>query len=191
MKIKILLITLFVGIVGLFYSFILEKDQQNLDISNDSIYISENSNTNSNNEINSKMIYIHIYGEIKKEGVYEIEENSIVNDLVKKAGGFTKEADTNYNNLARRLEDGEQIYVPARNEAISLSKEKNIENKININSNNIDELLKIKGVGQKKAELILEYRKINGNFKNIDELKNIKGIKDKFFNKIKDDICVK
>ena len=50
--------------------------------------------------------------------------------------------------------------------------------------------MKLKGVGEAKAELIITYREAKGGFKNITDLMKIKGIKQKFFDKIKDKICI-
>ncbi|MCZ6803448.1 MAG: ComEA family DNA-binding protein [Proteobacteria bacterium] len=48
---------------------------------------------------------------------------------------------------------------------------------ININTADKEMLMSvIKGVGEKKAEAIIEYRKANGDFKSVDELTNVKGI---------------
>jgi competence protein ComEA len=50
------------------------------------------------------------------------------------------------------------------------------ENKININTADIKELTKIKGMGKKKAAKVIDYRRDNGWFKSAHELTNIKGI---------------
>jgi competence protein ComEA len=48
---------------------------------------------------------------------------------------------------------------------------------ININTADKETLMSvIKGVGEKKAEAIIAYRKENGSFKSIDDLANVKGI---------------
>lgn len=48
---------------------------------------------------------------------------------------------------------------------------------ININTATADELAAgIKGVGKKKAQLIVEYREQYGSFKTVDELADVKGI---------------
>jgi len=48
---------------------------------------------------------------------------------------------------------------------------------ININTADKETLMSvIKGVGEKKAEAIITYRKENGGFKSVDELTNIQGI---------------
>lgn len=56
---------------------------------------------------------------------------------------------------------------------------------VHLNQANIDELQKLKGIGQKKAQAIVEYRQKNGDFKNIDEFKNVKGIGPAIFEKNK------
>ncbi|AQZ80647.1 transporter [Acinetobacter calcoaceticus] len=56
---------------------------------------------------------------------------------------------------------------------------------VHLNQANIDELQKLKGIGEKKAQAIVEYRQKNGGFKNIDEFKNVKGIGPVIFEKNK------
>ncbi|MBE6790179.1 MAG: hypothetical protein E7535_03185 [Ruminococcaceae bacterium] len=62
--------------------------------------------------------------------------------------------------------------------------------KININSDNIYELTSLKGIGQSKAQAIIEYRKENGDFISVDELKNVPGIGDTLYEELKDFITV-
>lgn len=56
---------------------------------------------------------------------------------------------------------------------------------VNINTADIEELQLLPGVGKTYAERILEYRKTNGNFTSVEELINIKGIGEKRLEKIK------
>ena len=62
--------------------------------------------------------------------------------------------------------------------------------KVNINTATVEELISLKGIGEKKAESIVEYREEIGSFATIDELKGVKGIGDKVFNKIKNRIAI-
>jgi len=48
--------------------------------------------------------------------------------------------------------------------------------KVNINSASIEQLSSIKGIGVKKAQAIIDYRKNNGKFKKIEDLSEVKGI---------------
>lgn len=63
-------------------------------------------------------------------------------------------------------------------------------NLVNINTASKNELMNLSGIGESKAEDIIEYRNISGNFKTIEEIKNVSGIGDALFNKIKDNITV-
>ncbi len=62
--------------------------------------------------------------------------------------------------------------------------------KVNINTATVEELMSLKGIGEKKAESIVEHREEFGSFATIDDLKGVKGVGDKIFNKIKDQIVV-
>ena len=61
---------------------------------------------------------------------------------------------------------------------------------ININTADETGLQKIRGVGPVIAGRIVEYRKNNGAFNSIDEIKKVRGIGEKTFQKIKDSITV-
>ena len=62
---------------------------------------------------------------------------------------------------------------------------------ININTASAEELTSLKGIGEKTAQAIVEYREKNGAFKTIEDIKNVKGIGDKKFEVFKSSICVK
>jgi len=62
--------------------------------------------------------------------------------------------------------------------------------KININKADLQELLKVKWLGESKAENIIDYREENGEFKKIEDLLNVKGIGRQYLNKISDSITV-
>lgn len=56
---------------------------------------------------------------------------------------------------------------------------------VNINTASQEELASLPNIGPAKAKAIVEYRKANGEFKTLEELKKIKGIGDKTFEKLK------
>ena len=47
---------------------------------------------------------------------------------------------------------------------------------VNINTADKEVLMTIKGIGEKRAEAIIEYRKKNGPFKSVDQLAEIRGV---------------
>ncbi len=69
-------------------------------------------------------------------------------------------------------------------------KSQNKNEKININTADETELMKLKGIGPKKAQLILERREILGRFTSFDDLLEVKGIGKKTLEKIKKSITL-
>lgn len=61
---------------------------------------------------------------------------------------------------------------------------------VNINTASKEELLTLKGVGEKRAQEIIDYRKKNGNFKSIDDLEKVPGIGPGLMKQIRSDITV-
>lgn len=159
-----------------------------------------------------KTIGIHIKGEVNNPGYYEVKNGSRLNDVIKKAGGKTNDADLNRVNLAQKVIDGEEIIIPKKGEPLDTATNSNVyytqENKfdkengydrlsqeinseiVNINSADMYQLCRISGIGEATAEEILTYRKKKGAFKSIEEIKNVKGISDRKFEEIKDKITI-
>ncbi|MDR1615300.1 MAG: helix-hairpin-helix domain-containing protein [Campylobacteraceae bacterium] len=63
--------------------------------------------------------------------------------------------------------------------------------KIDLNSADAKTLASINGIGDKKAEAIVEYREKNGKFKKIEDVLKVKGIGDKLLEVIKKEAEVK
>lgn len=153
------------------------------------------------NNSKQKKIVVYICGAVKKPGVYEFKSGSRVYDAVKAADGFKKHAVKTAINQARYLEDGEQISIPTIKEfKTNSSKEEIKQDKtasspandklININTASASELTSLSGIGQSRADAIIEYRETNGSFKDISDIMKISGIKEGVFNKIKNKISV-
>jgi competence protein ComEA len=61
---------------------------------------------------------------------------------------------------------------------------------INLNTATAAQLEALPGIGPRTAQLIVQHREKNGNFKKVEELMNIKGIGEKSFLKIKSMVTV-
>ena len=147
----------------------------------------------------STVIYVDVKGEVHHPGVYQMKAENRVKDLIEAAGGFTPLADDQKLNLAQLLEDQMVIVVPKKGEEVnselaqaptSQKKEVGKEGKVNINTATVEELKTLKGIGEKKAEAIIEYRKKNGSFKNKEELMKVRGIGKKLYESFQERVIV-
>ena len=132
-------------------------------------------------------IYVDMDGAVVNPGVYGLIEGSRVIDAINMAGGLTEKAFTQNLNKARKLVDGEKIFINEEGEAADVF----IDDKlININTASEDSLMSLPGIGEVYAKRIIEYRNAK-RFNSIEEIKNIQGIGDKTFDKLKDLITIK
>ena len=135
--------------------------------------------------------YVDIKGEVLRPGVYEFSCESRIQEVIKKAGGFTEEADETKINLAQKISDQMQIIVPnlhskqedevteknsGKGSSSSTNSSHSKQGTVNINAATLEELQTIKGIGKKKAEAILQYRKEHGPFRTKEDLLQVKGI---------------
>ena len=185
-------------VIGYFFINFKREDEDYID---ESLILEDYNETEINNNEIAK-IKIHITGEVKNEGIVELEEGARIDDAIKKAGDVTEFADLSKVNLAYELSDGQKVYIPSKNEEIEeyasldagenvLEESEAIGGKININVADSSALQTINGVGESLAGKIIAYREANGKFKSIEDLKNVSGIGDKKFEDIKDKIVVK
>lgn len=152
----------------------------------------------------SGTIVVDVKGAVQKEGIYTLKEGSRVSDAIAKAGGLTQEADKKSINLAQKVTDEAIIYVAKTDENISVVSQASAStsgnssatstssqsDKINLNTASLEDLKKISGIGDKRAQDILDYRDSQGGFKSVDELTNVSGIGEKTLEKLKNDVTV-
>ncbi len=131
-------------------------------------------------------IYVDMDGAVVNPGVYGLIEGSRVIDAINMAGGLTEKAFTQNLNKARKLVDGEKIFINEEGEAADVF---NDDKLININTASEDSLMSLPGIGEVYAKRIIEYRNAK-RFNSIEEIKNIQGIGDKTFDKLKDLITI-
>lgn len=189
------------SVLFLIYSYI--SSGKNELIKNDSEDIYEETIESSETSAASEEIVVEIKGEIKNPNVYWLAEDSIVEDLITKAGGLTENADTGSVNRAEKLKNHQLIIIPDKNSTQKIEgnndintgilrneKDNSSSKLININTADEKELDSLPGIGPSKAKDIISYREENGEFKSVDDIKNVKGIGDSSFEKLKDKITV-
>ena len=162
-------------------------------------------------------IQVDIKGQINYPGIYKVDSNLRVMDVIKLAGDLTENADTSVINLSKKVTDEMVIIIYRKEEVADFKKTKEIEKqveerciqkdenslvndacinsatsngKININTASIDELKNLTGIGDKKAKDIISYREKNGLFTSIEDIMKVSGIGGANFAQIKEDITV-
>lgn len=160
--------------------------------------------SNTSNETNNKdekaeekhdeKIFVDVKGAVKHPGVFETTKDKRVKDLIEEAGGLLDDADTSTLNLSQKVKDQMVIYVLKHGEKPKQISDGGTSSSsgdvININTANLEQLMKISGVGKTKAEAIISYREKNGDFKKKEDITKVRGIGKATFEKIKDKIEV-
>ena len=123
-------------------------------------------------------IFVDVAGAVNKPGVYSLSGKSRVIDAIKAAGDSAPGADLSTINLARILNDGEQIYVDSTvvNSAGVRVSQSIRSGPININRATAKQLDALDGIGPVIAQRIVDYRKHNGSFISIEDLQKVSGI---------------
>jgi competence protein ComEA len=127
-----------------------------------------------------QFLYVHIVGEIKTPGMYQLPLGARLVDAVFAAGGLTADADNSSVNLARELSDGEQIVVFKVGE-IDEAGGSAPGGLISINRATAEQLEELPGIGPALSSRIIAYRDANGGFKTKEDLLNVSGIGDSIF----------
>ena len=170
-------------------------------------------------DIDDEILCVYVCGAVDNPGVYNLSGDIRMIDAIKAAGGMKEDAGAKYLNLASKVTDGQKIYVPTTVEVeeafaqgedatysiVEISADgvafgDDIESgtdstdeqgRINLNTADKTELMTLPGIGESKADKIIEYRDKNGGFSSTEDLMLISGIKEGLYNKVKDKIFVK
>ena len=116
---------------------------------------------------------IYIGGAVNNPGIYPLKGGDSLEALIKAAGGMTSSADPNQ----------VYLYVPGLGEEES-------PQKVDINRAEAWLLMALTGIGEVRANAIVEYRRQNGPFRHINELIKVEDIGTTTYERIKHLITV-
>ena len=149
------------------------------------------------------MCYVYICGAVRQPGVYALPEGSRIYEVIQMAGGLLEDADVTVVNQAEEITDGMmiQIYTIEQMDTIEETEALQVWNKaaenaqsnddrIDINTATVTELMTLPGIGNSKANAIIDYRETYGAFSCIEDLMKVPGIKDGIFQQMKEHIKV-
>jgi len=135
-------------------------------------------------------VTVHVVGEVRHPGVYELPGGARVRDVVRAAGGLLGAADEAAVNLARVAVDGEQIAVPRKGATAAgvagPTGTAASPGKVDLNTATAAELDALPGVGPATAAKIISDRTANGPFRSVDDLMRVSGIGPAKFDALKD-----
>lgn len=199
-KFVLLIVLSIFCLVGIMMYVILPKNRTEFDSSLELVSEVSSITSDTDEEEISDKFYVDIKGAVVSPGVYEVSDDMRVLDVVKLAGGLTEASDDKKVNLAEKLIDQMVIYIPEIGEEgfelvtqVSTSDKSITEQDsklININTSSASELQSLNGIGEKKAEKIIQFREENGSFKTIEDLKKVDGIGEKTFDSLKSQITI-
>ncbi len=146
-------------------------------------------------------IIVTVTGAVKNPGAIQLSGGALLAHALQEAG-LQNDADVSKLDLARTLQDGDKIFVPASAQAAVQENPKptatdaarnvNVDvpqtpgAKLNLNAATLEQLDALPGIGPALAQRILDYRAEHGGFKTIEELQDVKGIGETLYHDIKE-----
>ncbi len=143
-------------------------------------------------------IIVDIKGAIRYPGVYAMNHDDRIIDVIELSGGLVEDADTSHINLSKKVTDEMTIvvsYVKKNDETVdAIEKIEEIDStisdgKVSLNKASLEQLMSLSGIGESKAMAIIEYRNTK-LFDSIEELTSVKGISASLYEKVKDFITI-
>jgi competence protein ComEA len=141
-------------------------------------------------------VAVHVAGRVRRPGLVRLPAGSRVQDAVRAAGGSAAGADLDAVNLARKLTDGEQVFVPGPGDpppppppGAAADAGAAPSAPLDLNTATLEQLDALPGVGEVTAGRIIAYRSAHP-FTAVDELLEVPGIGQRRFDQLKDLVTV-
>jgi competence protein ComEA len=122
---------------------------------------------------------ITVSGAIQHPGSLAMDPYPTIEEVLKRVN-VLPEGDLSSINLQTILHHKDTLYIPFKKSVACVS----------INSASLSELITLNGIGEKTAQLIIDYRTTVGLFQKIEDLRHVKGIGEKTLAKFKDRLCL-
>lgn len=158
-------------------------------------------------ETSATAVRVHVVGRVRSPGVVRLQAGDRVQDAVRAAGGAAPGADLNRVNLARAVQDGEQVRVPRPGEKVTEPPAAGAATasgtsppgtggagtsgaggsgvQVDLNSADESALDALPGVGPVIAGRIVQWRTEHGRFSSVEELSEVSGIGEKAMERLR------
>lgn len=124
-------------------------------------------------------VIVHVAGAVAHPGLVHLPAGARVADAIDKAGGAKSPRFLDSVNLARVLEDGEQIVLGPPTAGSSSS------GRLSLGSATAAELEQLPGVGPVLAQRIVSWRTDHGPFRSVDDLNEVSGVGDSLMDQLR------
>ena len=138
-------------------------------------------------------LFVHVSGAVREPGLYVLPAGARVVDAIAAAGGFADDAARDAVNLARPIDDGEQLPVPRQGEAApptAAPPGQAPDGRVDINTADATLLETLPRIGPALAERIISWRDDNGGFTSVEDLLAVPGIGDTMLEALRDLVTV-
>jgi len=158
----------------------------------------------SSDEISGEEIVVEVSGEVQSPGVYQLPNNSRVNDALIAAGGISSNADRDWIqktiNMAAKLTDGQKIYIPSldnQSQTSSANNSSGYQNTsldftdqgsglVDINTASLSQRDTLPGIGPVYGQKIIDQRP----YSTVEELLSKEVLGQSLYEKIKDKVSI-
>jgi competence protein ComEA len=153
------------------------------------------------------LIWVDVAGAVRRPGLYALPAGARIAAALERAGGVRARADRSAVNLAAKLADGQQVFVPLRGRHGAAAASAGAASaaagsaaggaaapgasggaRISLSNATQAELEQLDGIGPALAQRIIQYRQQHGGFRSIGELQEVSGIGEKRLQALKGSI---
>lgn len=135
-------------------------------------------------------LVVSVVGRVARPGLVTVSPGARVADAVASAGGPLPNTDLTGLNLARRLVDGEQLYVALPPPPQASSGQPGGDGKVDLNTATEDQLDELPGIGEVTAKRIVQWRAEHGRFDSVEQLREVGGIGESRFARLREVVRV-
>ncbi|GAB3492675.1 ComEA family DNA-binding protein [Amycolatopsis cihanbeyliensis] len=143
-----------------------------------------------------KELVVSVVGKVRSPGLVTVPPGARAAQAVDAAGGAVPEADLGTINLARKLADGEQLYVgvpapPGMQPNTAAGGAGQQPGRVELNTAGPAQFEELPGVGEVTAQRIVDWRTQHGPFTAVEQLREVEGIGEKRFARLREQVVVR
>ncbi len=141
--------------------------------------------------VEPERLVVSVVGRVTRPGLVTLDSDSRVADALRAVGGALPSTDITTLNLARKLVDGEQLYVavpipPGISNSAPRAGPAGDDDRVDLNTATKEEFGALPGVGEVTADRLVQWREEHGRFASVDQLQEVGGIGESRLSRLRD-----